>query len=226
MIVSLRRFLKYIWNWNRVHNLVKYPISSEVSLSSEFEGANRIGEHCVFNGKMGYGTYMGDSNNLTAMIGRFTSIGHNCSILTGRHPYSYPYVSTSPMFFSLKKQTGESFATEQLYQDEHAFADATNKYKVAIGNDCWIQSEIRIVAGVKISDGAVVLSGAVVTKDVPPYAIVGGIPAKIVGYRYKEEDIDFLIKSAWWNKDLDWIRKNWRALNNFEEYKLIVSNEQ
>lgn len=226
MIVSLRRFLKYIRNWNRVHDLVKYPISSEVSLSSEFEGANRIGEHCVFNGKMGYGTYMGDSNNLTAMIGRFTSIGHNCSILTGRHPYSYPYVSTSPMFFSLKKQAGESFATEQIYQDEHAFADTTNRYKVVIGNDCWIQSEIRIVAGVKISDGAVVLSGAVVTKDVPPYAIVGGVPAKIVGYRYKEEDIVFLIKSAWWNNDLDWFRKNWRDLNSFEEFKLLVSNEK
>lgn len=59
-----------------------------------------------------------------------------------------------------------------------------------------------------------------------PYYFVGVVPAKIVGYRYKEEDIVFLIKSAWWNKDLDWIRKNWRALNNFEEYKLIVSNEQ
>lgn len=225
MIVSLRRVLKYIRNWNRVHELVKYPISSEVSLSAEFEGANRIGDHCVFNGKMGYGTYMGDSNNLTAKIGRFTSIGHNCSILTGRHPYSYPFVSTSPMFFSLREQTGISFAKEQVFKEEHVFADSDNNYQIEIGNDCWIQSEVRFVAGIHISDGAVVLSGAVVTKDIPPFAIVGGVPARIIRYRYTEEDIQFLMKDMWWNKDVEWIRSHWAAFNNIEQYKKIVNNE-
>lgn len=225
MKVLIRRFVKYIRNWFRVHNLVSYPLSSEVSLSSEFEGANRIGQNCVFNGKMGYGTYMGDSNCLTAKIGRFSSIGHNCSILTGRHPYTYPYVSTSPMFYSVKKQNGDSFATEQIYEDEHAFADVARKYKIIIGNDCWIQSDIRFVAGTCVSDGAVVLSGAVVTKDVPPYAIVGGVPAKVVGFRFKDEDIHFLLESAWWNNDIAWIRNNWKSFNNIEEFKQLTKGE-
>lgn len=224
MIASLKRLMKYIRNWYRIHSLVKYPLSSEISLSAEFEGSNRIGEHCVFNGSMGYGSYMGDMNNLTAKIGRFTSIGHNCSIFTGRHPYTYPYVTTSPMFYSLKNQTGKTFATKQVFNEEHAFADSSKKYKVVIGNDCWIQSDVKFVAGVHIADGAVVLSGAIVSKDIPPYSIVGGVPAKVIKYRYQDDDIHFLLKDQWWNNDIKWICEHWNLLNDFDKYKELICN--
>ena len=220
----VRRVIKYILNKYRIRKFLRYPVSSEISLSSSFEGANSIGKNCLFNGSMGYGTYMGDNNSMTARIGRFTSIGHNCKVFTGRHPYSYPYVSTSPVFYSIKKQCGVSFANKQIFAYEHEFADNVNKLHIEIGNDCWIQSDVRFVSGVKVSDGAVVLSGAVVTKDVPPYAIVGGVPAKVLKYRYSAEDMKMLLEAKWWNRELSWIKNNWFAFNDIDLFKDIIDN--
>ena len=64
-----------------------------------------------------------------------------------------------------------------------------------------------------------VFSCAVVTKDVPPYAIVAGIPAKIIGYRYDKETIAFLLKFQWWNRSLEWLRENWELFNDIEKLK-------
>ena len=63
--------------------------------------------------------------------------------------------------------------------------------------------------GVSIGNGAVVLARAVVTKDVPPYAIVGGVPAKVLKYRYDDETIQFLIDTKWWNNEIRWFMRNW-----------------
>ena len=71
----------------------------------------------------------------------------------------------------------------------------------------------------EIHDGAVVLANAVVTKDVPSYAIVGGVPAKIVGYRYDEETIIFLNKIKWWNNNPEWFEKNWKLLCDIDKLK-------
>jgi virginiamycin A acetyltransferase len=70
---------------------------------------------------------------------------------------------------------------------------------IVIGNDVWIGANAIILPGVTIGDGAIVAAGAVVSRDVPPYAIVGGVPAKILRYRYTEEQIKKLLKIAWWN---------------------------
>lgn len=81
--------------------------------------------------------------------------------------------------------------------------------KTIIGNDVWIGNAVTIKAGVNIGNGAVIASGAVVTKDVPPYAIVGGLPAKIIKYRFNDQKlIDEIQKLKWWDKDLDWLREN------------------
>ena len=82
------------------------------------------------------------------------------------------------------------------YVDKTVFNEtrfAKDQYKVVIGNDVWIGSYTRIMEGVTIGDGAVVAAGAIVTRDVPPYAIVGGIPAKIIKYRFDTETIQKLI---------------------------------
>lgn len=82
-----------------------------------------------------------------------------------------------------------------------------------------MQQDVFICGGVEISDGAIVLAGAVVTKDVPPYAIVGGVPAKVIRFRYDEETIQFLLHIKWWNNDIEWFKKNWRLLNDINKLK-------
>ena len=108
--------------------------------------------------------------------------------------------------------------------EEFSYADEDKKFQVIIGNDCWINANVTIISGVTIGDGAVVLAGAVVTKNVPPYSIVGGVPAKILKYRYSEEDIKFLLKTQWWNKEDFWLKQNSFLLTNIEKLKLKLAD--
>lgn len=94
--------------------------------------------------------------------------------------------------------------------------DKQTQSAVTIGNDCWINSNVTLISGITIGDGVVVLAGAVVTDDVPPYAIVGGIPARIIKYRYKETDIQWLLEKKWWNRNPEWLKKNWRLFSEME----------
>ncbi len=91
-------------------------------------------------------------------------------------------------------------------------------YNAIIGNDVWIGSNVLIIGGIKIGDGAIVAAGAVVTKDVPPYAIVGGIPARIIRFRFDKEQINKLLELKWWNKDDDWLIKNNYLFCNVEMF--------
>lgn len=75
--------------------------------------------------------------------------------------------------------------------------------------------------GVTISEGGVVLAGAVVTKDVPPYAIVGGVPAKVIGYRYSEDVIKKLLKIQWWNNNEQWLKDNALLFSNIDSFLKI-----
>lgn len=122
------------------------------------------------------------------------------------------------MFFSVAKQNGYTFVDKDYFKEQKT---VDGRYNVKIGNDVWINSKVSIISGVKIGDGAILLSGAMVTKDVPPYAIVGGVPAKILKFRYSPEDIDYLLKLQWWNKPVDWLRKNAHLLRDID---LLKSN--
>ena len=205
MYTFLKRAIKYIYFHIKYHNKLTFAFNCDIGIHSQFEGMNRIYPNTQFSGYMGKGSYIAPNSIIRGKIGRFTSIASRCYVITGVHPYTYPYVSTSPMFISLLKQNGHTFVTEQKMQEQKY---AQDKYEVVIGNDCWIGEGASIIAGVSIGDGAVILAGAMVTKDVPPYAIVGGIPARIIKYRYNQEDIDLLLKHKWWDKDIDWQKKN------------------
>lgn len=173
-------------------------------------------ENSYFDGTLGYGSYIGANCECHVKVGRFTSIGKGFTTLGGRHPYTYPYVTTCPMFFSTAKQNGITFV-ENNYFDEHSLIN--DKYDVEIGNDVWINAKVSIVSGVHIGDGAVLLSGTVVTKDVPPYAIVGGIPARILKYRYSQDDINYLLELKWWNKPINWLKLNANLFTNITYLK-------
>lgn len=99
-----------------------------------------------------------------------------------------------------------------------------NKGDIVIGNDVWIGYEAVILSGVTIGDGAIIGARAVVTKDVPPYTIVGGIPAKPIRKRFSDEDIEFLCKIKWWDWDVDKISESIKYIQtgNIEGLKNMI----
>lgn len=205
-------------------NKVKFDYTTIIHPRSTFEGMSKIHHHTKFKGYLGYGSYIGSNCNLCARVGRFTSIAPFVICDAGVHPYTYPYVSTSPSFYSLnpnKSQNGSTFANKQMFNEGR---ELEKGIAIAIGNDCWIGSGVFFVGGVTVGDGAVILAHAVVTKNIPPYAIVGGVPAKIIKYRYDTATIDFLLKTQWWSKDILWIKKNWKAFCDLDEFKRVLNN--
>ncbi|QAY76991.1 CatB-related O-acetyltransferase [Sphingosinicella sp. BN140058] len=140
------------------------------------------------------------------MIGRFCSIAYN--IMAGVEEHPTDFLSPSPMFqgaFDWKQ--AERFRTDNrdiLSHSSHKWWSRrdTEFGKIRIGSDVWIGEGALIRRGITIGDGAVIASRAVVTKDVPPYAIVGGTPARILRYRFEPAVIDALLRLSWWSYGL------------------------
>lgn len=215
MLGNLKQYIKYfIFKLKYRRGKIFLFRSCNISLDSSFEGANKIYPHTNFSGTIGYGSYIGPYCAIAANIGRFTSIAPYVRTNRGIHPYTYPYATTCPMFFSTKKQNGQTFADKMMYEEL--------REKTIIGNDCWIGENAFLAGGITIGDGAVVLAGSVVTKDVPPYAIVGGVPAKVIKHRYDEETIRFLLNLKWWNRDVVWLRKHWKLLCDVKKLKEVM----
>lgn len=220
----IRPFYKFFAYKVKWHGKCIVPLSAKVSAQSVFEGMSQIHPHTCFHGSLGFGSYIGAHCAVSAEVGRFTSIASRVTTISGRHPYTYPYVSTSPSFISLNPhhlQNGSTFATRQMY-DESNSIDKKRGLAVRIGSDCWIGEGASIVGGVNIGDGAVVLAHAVVTKDVPPYAIVGGVPARVLKFRYDDDTIKFLMDLKWWNKGSEWLKQNWELFSDIEALKRYI----
>lgn len=188
---------------------IKFGIGATVTPSSFCEGNNFIGANASLTSSyLGFGSYISKNSRFEkTKIGKYSSIGKDVRIIFGKHPSSI-FVSTHPSFFSTSKITGFSFTQKQLFQEFADFKDPVNNYSIVIGNDVWIGAGVSIMEGIEIGDGAIVAAGAVVVKDVLPYSIVGGVPAKIIKYRFNPSQIEFLLELKWWEKDFDWIQKN------------------
>ena len=197
---------------------LQFEQGCDIALQAQFEGMNKIYSHSSFGGILGYGSYIGHHSSLTAKIGRFCSISNHVICNAGIHPFQAPFATTSPCFFSLRKQNGATFATQQML-NEIKTTDNEGAFDCEIGNDVWICEGVFINGGIHIADGAVVLAHAVVTKDVPPYAIVGGVPAKIIDYRYDEATIKWLLNVQWWNNPIAWFRAHWSLLCDIDKLK-------
>lgn len=151
----------------------------------------------LVNVSMGRYSYVGVANSINNVsIGSFCSIASYCAIGGGGHPLNY--VSTSPVFLEGSNIFGKSFFELKYDAAPHT----------TIGNDVWIGEAAFIKAGITVGDGAVVGAHAVVTKDVPPYAVVVGAPARVIKYRFDNSTIKALENLAWWEWDLDRIKAN------------------
>lgn len=139
------------------------------------------------------------------IIGKFCSIACGAKFLFNSANHSLKSLSTYPfpIFYDV-------WGLKNL-----KVTDAwDNKGDIVIGNDVWIGFEAIILSGVKIGDGAIIGARAVVTKDVPPYTIVGGVPAKIIRKRFDDETIEKLLKLKWWNLPVETIKRNIYAIQN------------
>lgn len=121
-------------------------------------------------------------------VGAFCSIGPG-AVIGGLGSHPLHMLSTNPVFYSTLRQCGMTFSDGDYF---------TEMESVTLGNDVWVGANALILGGVTVGHGAVIAAGAVVTKDVPDYAVVGGVPAKVIKYRFTEEEIQGLLKTQWW----------------------------
>lgn len=196
-----------------------------VSYSAKINTGTKLDKHTkiykkvsIVNSHIGVGTYIGPNSSLNnTHVGRYCSIANDVKVIIGRHPTS-EFVSSHPSFYSTKKQAGFSFVELNKFQ-EHKYASFDKKISVIIGSDVWIGANVIIMEGVTIGNGAIIAAGSVVTKDIEPYAIYMGIPAKKYKMRFSDNVVHLLLESEWWMKDFNWIKSHASLFN--DENKLI-----
>jgi acetyltransferase-like isoleucine patch superfamily enzyme len=158
-------------------------------------------QNCVVKGKCKVGafTYFGKSCEIRdSDIGNYCSISAEVIINPMQHPLNY--LSTHSFVFGDNGgfRNVESFGrvkTQPVYK--------VARKRVEIGHDVWIGRRVIIMGGVNIGNGAVIAANSVVTKDVPPYAVVGGVPSRVIKYRFEEDMIDVVVRSNWFNYVMD-----------------------
>jgi len=179
---------------------------------ASFEPGCIVGDNCHF----GEGVHIGPRTTIVeSSIGKFTytgpesyfhqvTIGNFCSLGAqilaglGRHPISY--VSTYPAFYANKHPGAlASIAESQIFR-EHL--------PINIGSDVWIGARAIVLDGVSVAHGAIIAAGAIVTRDVEPYSVVCGVPARVLKRRFDDLTIAELLRIAWWERPLEWIREN------------------
>ncbi len=184
-----------------------------VGLNSEIVNA-KIGRYVALNfnvvfrnSSIGDHSYINSNTHVfNTSIGKFCSIGSGVQFGLGKHPTSM--VSTHPAFFANNKLF-KTFS-DKAYIEEYS--------QIKVGNDVWIGDGAVIMNDITIEDGAVIAARAVVTKDVKPYAIVGGVPAKILKFRFDEETIKRIRETKWWDREEKWFEDNYKLFHTPDDF--------
>ncbi len=209
-------------NFRKVYNKVKYRFKNNTIIQTKYIGKNvNIGKYCRIskntyigqNSEIGDFTYFNTGPSFISVatntkIGKFCSIGPGTYIGIGNHKMNV--LTTHPI------------VSDIAYQNIVDVSENNKKIELEtiIGNDVWIGANAIIIEGIKIGNGAVIAAGAVVTKDVEDYAIVGGVPAKILKYRFDEKTRSRLKQKEekWWQWNTNELKENYNLLLNVEEY--------
>lgn len=191
-----------------IKGIAKNLINSRISILAIISATAKIDKTAYIyrgvkakNAIIGAHTYIAANTDIeNAEIGKFCSIADHCRI--GMSGHSLQYISTSPIFTQTKN------ALQERWIEKDVFIHKSEKERVVLGHDVWVGSHVLINGGVRVGNGACIAAGAVVVKDVPPYAIVGGVPAKVIRYRFPQEVIDKLENIQWWNLPIDILKQN------------------
>jgi acetyltransferase-like isoleucine patch superfamily enzyme len=184
--------------------------------NSKIHGRAKVHSFVILkDSEIGDMSYVANFSRITnCRIEKYTSIGPNVIVGLGMHPSDW--VSTHPAFFSPDLKSLKSFVSESSFIETK---------EILIGNDVWIGQGALILDGITVGNGAIIGAGAVVTRDVPPFSMVVGVPAKVVKYRFSKEDIAFLQDLQWWNRSDDWLHKHAFAFQNVEALKNVCAQE-
>ena len=213
--------VKMIINCFFLRNKVHIGRHSQIDKSSRFEGKNSIAGNCSFiNSSIGFASYIANGCFIrNTKIGRYCCIGKNVRIIDVTHP-TKDYVSIHPLFFADKTVVGSSYVKEKSFE-EFIWHPKCRQYSVIIENDVWIGDGAAVLGGHTIGNGAIIAAGAVVTKDVEPYTIVAGVPARKIGCRFEESDVEFLQQLRWWDRKEPWIANH---AEYFRDIELLKTN--
>jgi acetyltransferase-like isoleucine patch superfamily enzyme len=213
------RFARFLINWaagKLRHDHLTHEYLALI-FESELEPHVRVYARAfVCRARIGRHSYVGaGSQVVNAHIGRFTSIGSGCVLGLGVHP-TRDFVSTHPIFYSTRGQSGTTFADRDYFDESSPL--------ITIGHDVWIGQGVIVRGGVTIGNGAILATGSIITKDVPPYAIVGGAPAQLIRHRFDEPTRAALEASRWWDRDDAWLRANFRRFHDVARFVAWAQN--
>ncbi len=194
--------ITYIWN-----RLLKKIRCSAIRNSTIHKSSKVESGSTVINSSFDRYTYCGyNCKILNCDIGAFTSIADNVNIGSPMHPIDW--VGTSPVFYKGRDSINKKFCNFNRPEDK----------KTIIGNDVWIGDYAQIKAGIVVGDGAVIGMGSIVTKDVAPYEVVAGVPAKNIKFRFSPDIIERLLKLQWWNLTDEELAKHSSNIKNVEKF--------